>query len=71
VERGGFQLRAVGLISGLRMYARSVLRRCFANAGGVDPCRAISIHSPTPLQLRCRIFLVFFTLLLAHLNARR
>jgi hypothetical protein len=53
-------------------YARSVLPTLFANVGVWLPAVAIIYSLPTPLQLPLQnLVLVFFTLLLAHLNARR
>jgi hypothetical protein len=69
----GFSFRAV--VADLRTpgwYARSALPTLFANAGVWIPAVAIIYSLPTPLQLPLQnIVLVFFTLLLAHLNARR
>ncbi len=53
-------------------YARRVLPTLLANAGVWTPAVAIIYALPTPLQLPLQnLVLVFFTLLLAHLNARR
>ena len=53
-------------------YARSVLPTLLANAGVWIPAVAIIYSLPTPLQLPLQnLVLAFFTLLLAHLNARR
>jgi hypothetical protein len=53
-------------------YGRSVLPTLLANAGVWIPAVAIIYSLPTPLQLPLQnLVLVFFTLLLAHLNARR
>jgi hypothetical protein len=52
-------------------YARSVLPTLLANAGVWVPSVAIIYSLPTALQLPLQnLVLVFFTLLLAHLNAR-
>jgi hypothetical protein len=67
-----FSIRAV--VADLRTpgwYARSALSTLIANAGVWIPAVAIIYSLPTPLQLPLQnIVLVFFTLLLAHLNAR-
>jgi hypothetical protein len=53
-------------------YKRSVLPTLLANLGVWLPAVAIIYALPTPLQLPLQnLVLVFFTLLLAHLNARR
>ena len=53
-------------------YARSVLPTLLANAGVWIPAVAIIYSLPTALQLPLQnLVLMFFTLLLAHLNARR
>jgi len=53
-------------------YNRSVLPTLLANLGVWLPAVAIIYALPTPLQLPMQnLVLVFFTLLLAHLNARR
>ena len=52
-------------------YARSVLPTLLANVGVWLPAVVIIYSLPTPLQLPLQnLVLVFFTLLLAHLNAR-
>ena len=69
----GISLRAV--TADLRTpswYARRVLPTLIANAGVWTPAVAIIYSLPTPLQLPLQnLVLMFFTLLLAHLNARR
>ncbi len=51
-------------------YSRSVLPTLIANAGVWTPAVAIIYALPTPLQLPLQnLVLMFFTLLLAHLNA--
>lgn len=69
----GFRWRAV--TDDLRTpgwYARRVLPTLLANAGVWIPAVAIIYALPTPLQLPLQnLVLMFFTLLLAHLNARR
>jgi hypothetical protein len=69
----GFSARAV--VADLRTpgwYGRSALPTLLANAGVWIPAVAIIYSLPTPLQLPLQnLVLVFFTLLLAHLNARR
>ncbi|MEN9975485.1 MAG: hypothetical protein RLZZ282_1491 [Verrucomicrobiota bacterium] len=53
-------------------YGRSVLPTLLANTGVWTPAVAIIYALPTPLQLPLQnLVLMFFTLLLAHLNARR
>jgi hypothetical protein len=53
-------------------YGRTVLPTLVANLGVWVPAVAIIYSLPTPLQLPLQnLVLVFFTLLLAHLNARR
>ncbi len=53
-------------------YNRSVLPTLLANLGVWLPAVAIIYALPTPLQLPLQnLVLVFFTLLLAHLNARQ
>jgi len=53
-------------------YGRSVLPTLLANVGVWTPAVAIIYALPTPLQLPLQnLVLVFFTLLLAHLNARK
>ena len=53
-------------------YARSAWPTLIANAGVWIPAVAIIYSLPTPLQLPLQnLVLVFFTLLLAHLNAQR
>ena len=68
-----FDLRAV--VADFRMrgwYARSVLPTMIANLGVWVPAVAIIYALPTPLQLPLQnLVLVFFTLLLAHLNRRQ
>jgi hypothetical protein len=52
-------------------YGRSVLPTLLANAGVWIPAVAIIYALPTPLQLPLQnLVLMFFTLLLAHLNAQ-
>jgi hypothetical protein len=69
----GFSFRAVAAdFRTPGWYARSVLPTLLANAGVWIPAVAIIYSLPTPLQLPLQnLVLVFFTLLLAHLNARR
>ncbi len=69
----GFSFRAVAADCRTRgWYSRSVLPTLLANAGVWIPAVAIIYSLPTPLQLPLQnLVLVFFTLLLAHLNARR
>lgn len=53
-------------------YSRSVLPTLLANVGVWTPAVAIIYALPTPLQLPLQnLVLMFFTLLLAHLNARQ
>ena len=53
-------------------YVRRVLPTLLANVGVWTPAVAIIYALPTPLQLPLQnLVLVFFTLLLAHLNARK
>ena len=55
-----------------RWYARRVLPTLIANTVVWTPAVAIIYALPTPLQLPLQnLVLMFFTLLLAHLNARR
>jgi hypothetical protein len=68
----GFNFRAVAAdFRAPGWYARSALPTLIANAGVWVPAVAIIYSLPTPLQLPLQnLVLVFFTLLLAHLNAR-
>jgi len=69
----GFNLRAVGAdFRAPGWYGRSVLPTLIANLGVWVPAVAIIYALPTPLQLPLQnLVLLFFTLLLAHLNRRR
>ena len=69
----GFSFRAVwDDVRSPGWYNRSVLPTLLANLGVWLPAVAIIYALPTPLQLPLQnLVLVFFTLLLAHLNARR
>jgi len=69
----GFSFRAVGAdLRAPGWYGRSALPTLLANAGVWIPAVAIIYSLPTPLQLPLQnLVLVFFTLLLAHLNARQ
>jgi hypothetical protein len=68
-----FDLRAVGAdFRAPGWFVRSVLPTLLANFGVWMPAVAIIYALPTPLQLPLQnLVLLFFTLLLAHLNRRR
>ncbi len=69
----GFSARAVADdFLAPRWYARTVLPTLLANLGVWIPSVAIIYALPTPLQLPLQnLVLLFFTLLLAHLNRRK